>query len=733
MVDHIVVGVAGAGKTWFGMEVVEKKLREGLRWDQVAFCSFSRAACQEAARRASVITGVDPERLQKDGWFRTIHSAAFRLLAVDSKSIVDHDTKAGKEFLTECCGSPRGGDTGTLGAKIDHALALWETHRAKLSRIVGPETKPAPPAPPNGCETQAAPLRPCAGGAPSKNIGGSLTQPCENTPIPYIGGKNIILSNSNENRCGTKSGGATDFFADLNAPYVGNIKGICGCPTKAIIGGAAHPFGGAPSESDTNEHIIRQYEDHKRYTGMMDFADLLFRYAGFEVNSDLMFRKCYPMGSVPAEVQVFLFDESQDMSPLLDSVADRLSNLASERLFLGDSYQNVYSFSGADSAVFASREREAKNTGKRTILNKSYRNPNCVIEWGEQVLREDSEYEERKPFSDINGGSVGMSEMSKFMDALPRMAKRDTMIVARTWFGLGRVKDRLDQLCIPWASVQEKKSSQWECPVKIAIVLTMRALRDGEKISEQDFRRLTENFPAKIERLELFKRGEKSRWKKLECSGELSKSLYEISEWGAGDGFTEFVIDEKWRKDMFLLLDTAIDKFGIDVVRSPKIKLGSCHSVKGLEATDVYCLATSSEKASQSSFIEDLCLRYVTITRAKKHYRCIVDLVEHGRGRKLFLAAPRGYWKFGEVFSDEEEGIDNPERDTQVVPFEGLDLDSEISRRDIRDDRMPGSDTMCEGILPRDGSQSGGRTVDGDAATSSEEDPYSEWDFSFGP
>ena len=85
------------------------------------------------------------------------------------------------------------------------------------------------------------------------------------------------------------------------------------------------------------------------------------------------------------------------------------------------------------------------------------------------------------------------------MSQLPLLATTDTMILARTWFALGKVKDRLDQLCIPWISVQEKRSSGWESPVKIAIVLTMQALRNGEKISEQDWRRLTENFPAKFE------------------------------------------------------------------------------------------------------------------------------------------------------------------------------------------------------------------------------------------
>src|SRR6187402_777033 len=120
---NIVVGVAGGGKTQRAMEIIEQKLREGLKWNEVGFASFSRAACSEAASRASAITGVDAETLRVDGHFRTLHSFAFRGLGLDSKMIIDHDAKSGQEFVSECCGVPRGGDAGTLGAKIDAALS----------------------------------------------------------------------------------------------------------------------------------------------------------------------------------------------------------------------------------------------------------------------------------------------------------------------------------------------------------------------------------------------------------------------------------------------------------------------------------------------------------------------------------------------------------------------------------------------------------------------------------
>jgi len=755
---RVIVGVAGAGKTSNAMEIVEQKLRSGLRWDQIGFSSFSRAACAEAARRASVITGVDPDRLQKDGWFRTIHSCAFRLLGVDSKSILDHDTKAGRDFVAECCGAPRGGEPGTLGAKIDEALSEWDTCRARLSRLHIPtDCTPDQYRSPSdqGCHRD---LKTAGTKSPVFSEGcHGVTALSQEHRDSFFEGES---ANVEQIRCSEGSSflcigdeknlslkklkaleGVSDvFFAPQNTPLCTEYKGKTLSQGQGVTPRVlAYFLSDTVTDLLKPEHaiIIRQYEDAKRYSGMLDFTDLLFRYAGFEVDSNLMFKTCWPLGSVPAEVDVFLFDEYQDCSALLDRVAERLSESAGELWMLGDKYQSVYAFSGSDHRVFEAREDTAKNEGKRVLLNRSYRNPESVIEWGEEILREDSEYEERKPYSGKFDGSAGMMEAKDFMSYLPLMATTDTMILARTWFALGKVKERLDELCIPWTSCQEKRGSGWESPVKIAIVLTMQALKDGGTISEQDWRRLTENFPAKYEGKELFRRGEKARWKKMECKHQNVFALHQVQEWGAGEGFEQFVLDEKWRRDQFLLLSVAIEKWGIDVVRNPRIKIGSCHSVKGMQAENVFCLATSSEKASQSGFWEDLFLKYVTITRASKHYRLVVDLVEHAKGKKLFIAAPRGYWEFDkdlpEGFGENDEiGTGHSEPDNQDAESTSENLRGEVPCDSVFDERS----CRPAGLLPReihsDGSEVREGIPNGTPETPTEESDFGWWDFSGG-
>lgn len=750
---RVIVGVAGAGKTSKAMEIVEQKLRDGLRWDQIGFSSFSRAACAEAARRASVITKVDTDRLQKEGWFRTIHSCVFRLLGVDSKSIIDHDTKAGRDFVAECCGAPRGGEPGTLGAKIDEALSEWDTCRARLSRLHVPKD-----------------CTPDQYRSPSDDVchsnlkNGGTKNPANSSFVTAVTGCHSARCDSlfdGENQKtqqirrsemsillplqGVQISSEINYKSPKGRDSVTDGVKIAPYVVNSLVKVCHRDFKNAVTACDScdrtmkPEHaiIIGQYEDAKRYSGMLDFTDLLFRYAGFEVDSKLMFKTCWPLGSVPAEVQVFLFDEYQDCSPLLDRAAERLSESAGEIWMLGDKYQSVYAFSGSDHRVFAAREDAAKNEGKRVLLNRSYRNPESVIEWGEEILREDSEYEERKPYSGKFDGSAGMMEAKDFMSYLPLMATTDTMILARTWFALGKVKERLDELCIPWMSCQEKRGSGWDSPVKIAVVLTMQALKDGEKISEQDWRRLTENFPMKYEGAELFKRGEKARWKKMECKHENVFALHQVQEWGAGQGFEQFVRDEKWRKDQFLLLSVAIEKWGIDIVRNPRIKIGSCHSVKGMQAENVFCLATSSEKASKSGFWEDLFLKYVTVTRASKHYRLVVDLVEHARGKKLFIAAPGGYWEFDkdlpEGFGEDDEiRIGDSKPDNQDAESTSENLRCEVPCDSVFDEWSSRSTDMLPREIHSDGSEVREGLPIRTPETPTEESNFGWWDFGGG-
>jgi superfamily I DNA/RNA helicase len=790
MTVQVVTGVAGSGKTHYAMQMIEARLRGGLKWFNIGYASFSRAACLEAAQRASAITGVPEEKLQKEGYFRTIHSSALRGLGVDSKVIIDPESAAGKKWFDEVFGVPRGGDAGTLAAKVDAALCAWDKERATLrgfSKVLNLDIPPSEEG--DGREKREKP-----------NVSEFYSKICHYSKVvtadvpPYEtldfrekNASNIVYGDfrnsfqlfTRESRREKKwpSGDIKCEF-DSQTPYRersyesvtqknssvigdGGLGKMTDTPTSENAenientGKTETTHSGAGSQitqtpvttfqvgdgtigkmdkvsnfDQETEAIIRKYEDQKRIWGKLDFTDILMKFAGIQADSDLRFVQAYPEGTVPHEIKLWIFDEYQDCSVLLDAAAARLAEAAEEVVMLGDTYQAVYGFSGSDWRVMRSYENKAKAEGRRVLLNRSWRNPESVLEWGEKALREDRSYEERRPTTQRGQGSVGMMEMSGFLERMQELAEVDTMILGRTWFALDRVKARLDQSGIPWKSCQEKQKSRWEAPVKIAFTICMRQMRAGEKISEQDWRRITEELPQKWDGNELFERGIKAKWKKMECSRAETHAMGDVREWGATAYFERFVIDEIWRKDSVLLIDMAIEKFGVDLVRNPKIRIGSVHSVKGAEARNVFCLASSSERASgvNTDFWEDLFLKYVAITRASWNYRVVVDLVEHARGKPLFLACPRGYWKFDKELPSELAGVDDTSGISGLDQKAAGSLGSEVSGRNLRNDRDTGRHALREGEVRGDRDEVAGRPAPSDAGIPATEDPAEWWD-----
>ena len=729
---NVVVGCAGSGKTFFAMNLLEDRLRAGLKWHQVGYSSFSRSACLEAAQRASKLTGVDCDRLQKEGFFRTIHSSVLRLLGLDPKCILDHESAEGKRFMTEVLGAPRGGETGTLSAKIDEALSWWDLQRARLTRfreindtVVVYKTSDHPDHP------RSASVRPHFGV-------GARTFPNENTGFSEA--PNNILSigsifNSESSLHApireTEFPGEQGITCDKKWPYM-QEKLRSGTGWRRPAEGSAGERKNGEIRPDCDKmgafrEIVTKYETQKRVWGKLDFCDLLFKYAGIRVDEELDFQETYPEGSVPAEIDLWIIDEFQDCSSILDRCCQRLAEAAGELWLLGDVYQSVYGFSGSEWQIMRAREIQAKEEGKRVVLNRSWRNPEPVIEWGEDILRRDPQYESREPVSETGEGTTGLVEWKELVRLLPLLVNSDTMVLSRTWFNLGKVMQFLDSAGIPWKSIQEKMKSRWESPVQIAFVLVLRDLREGLRISEHDWRRVTEELPQKMDGRELFVRGAKAKWKKMECSQELKRTLDELEEWGATPEFADFIRSERWRVDKVLLLDQAIERFGIDCVRDPGIRLGSCHSAKGLGARNVFVLASSTEKASGAAvdFYEDLFLKYVAITRTRENYRLVVDQMDLARGKPMFWAAPQGFREFVDLpegaFRDRERDTDE---DFEVGGEDPGSLDCEVSGGNLRSEGSSGSDPFSEGTIPRDRSEEAGRKAQSDTTTGAGDDSF---------
>lgn len=737
---NVVVGVAGAGKTSLAMDLLEQHLRDGLAWHQIGFLSFSRAACAEAVKRAAKICDEPESRLTEVGWFKTLHGAVFRCLGADPKSILDPEAKDTQEWYEQTLGIKRGGDRGTLGWKVAGILDRWDLARHQLWPLLE-ESSTGVGGNAGVQESGSQPDGPDRPDGRGRGADGGVSArfTCVFTgPDARADGVDLYMHEMDSDKKPT--------FARR---YPVRVSAQCSSRVKRLGFGADGGVSGArpvcprrtgdllyrcSEEGWVNEkdavylrEIIQKYEAGKLLWGKQDFTDILLKFAGYRA-TDLRIQPTHPAGTPADDVLVWFLDEAQDCSALLWAAANRLTERAETVHILGDPFQAVYRFIGAEPDTLLGLAVGSRQRGSYTLMARSWRNPAEVLDWGERVLTEDPAYQQRQPFSEKEEGSVGLVRWEDFSRRIGELATVDTMILARTWFSIARVQAMLNERGIPWSSASDKQTSRWDCPAKIGLLLTIRELLAGQRISEQDWRRCIDHFPQKLAGVELFRRGEKARWKKIACSHEPELTLAEVDRWGATPAFVEHLRSGEWKTDMLMLLDAAIEKYGIDTVRSPKIRLGTCHSVKGMEARVVYCIASSTDASAAADPTEERNLRYVTITRAIQHYRLVVDMQDVARGKPLFWAAPKGFRTYDtEQRFIESERIRNSGGDPADAP-EPWDLLREDPPDGAQSEGDTGHPMLLQGQVHRPGGEDGHGQDHGTAGQGTPDDHEEWWD-----
>ena len=729
---NVVIGVAGAGKTSHAMSLLEQKLNEGLRWDQIGFLSFSRAACSEAIRRAAKITGESEDRLQNEGWYRTVHSAAAKALQIRSGDVIDPETKTGKEFFNEHFGVTPNTESGTFGERLKSTLDRWSLDRQRvwpvwnypdsldclsLLKDSHPRTRFAP---------DSHPIR--RGGAPMREAEKhckSCTFRRQKSAFLYVYRENLFSEQSTL----TPQFGCEGASVDLNPIYNKGLGIAPGAGEGANRVRGCERCGAPMDQGDYGAAIdtVIRYERQKDLFRKYDFTDMVSKFAGVDFSTGQA-RIDHAAGDAPTDVKAWLVDEAQDCSNLLWLAIERLTATADERYLLGDPYQAVYGFIGAEPMELLARQETARSGGTLDVLARSWRNPPEVVNWGEEILSEDPLYHSRQPFSETESGTVALLDWQHFQRRAEDLAGRSVMILGRTWYSLEKPIKLLNTLGIPWTSVSEKHNSKWDCPQKVAYVLTMRDLAEGKPISEQDWRRVTEQLPAKFRSEPVFKRGTKAKWNRTACSHRLDVTPEQLTDMGAEPMFFRILQEGLWKTDMFLLLDSAIERFGIQNTRKPSIKIGTAHSVKGMEADIVYCMSLSTQASAESNPHEERCLRYVAVTRTRKHFRLIVDPEDVIRGKPVFWPAPV---KFGQYDYDQvylNERISDSIEDTPA-PEDPWDLDCEIPRRRENENRSPGHHLLLSGAVPGTGSEATRQDTNENSDSPAASDQEEWWDF----
>ena len=121
----LILGGPGCGKTTRLLRVVEEELGNGVRPEEIAFVTFTKAAANEARDRAALKFGLDPEKDMP--WFRTIHSLTYRALDMTREEVMSKDDW--NEF-SQLIGEPIAGTVSSLEASTN------ARHGDKLLRVV---------------------------------------------------------------------------------------------------------------------------------------------------------------------------------------------------------------------------------------------------------------------------------------------------------------------------------------------------------------------------------------------------------------------------------------------------------------------------------------------------------------------------------------------------------------------------------------------------------------------
>jgi len=529
-----IIGIPGAGKTTRAIDIIAKVRDRGFSLQEVGFCSFTRAARREAAQRACETFGVPLESLEREGWFRTIHSACARLLRLPRGCIVNFDLDWLRDALHD-----RDLDVVHDEEEDDLWVSAWK------------------------------------GKGPTR-LALTLWDVARNRLCPLL-----------------------PVYEEAQSQL---IKGAWDFP-----------------DYDEVLQVIRDYEWAKKRDDRLDFSDILLRYAGLAMTAEGP-DKTDPQGEIPP-VPVWIFDEAQDTSPLLDKAARRLSDGCYWLYLFGDREQGIYGFGGANPNSFMTWP-----VAHEEYLYKTWRCARAIIDLGlELILRSDDLTKELRQLAveaRCPGGTIKDDHEESLCEHVDDAAK-STLIMARTNAQLKEIHGRLTDERIPWRSV--KTGARWPLLTTLKLAQALANLQEGKSIDGEAFRRIVHGIPA-----QWLDRGTKQFYKRAESVLEVKDCcLASAVAHGCTPALVTRIATGAWARPETGVIKQetaeayqAQKRWGTAVVANPPVQVSTIHGSKGLQADKVVLLTRINETIrrhllSDEGGNEERRVWYVGATRAR--------------------------------------------------------------------------------------------------------------------
>jgi DNA helicase-2/ATP-dependent DNA helicase PcrA len=376
--------------------------------------------------------------------------------------------------------------------------------------------------------------------------------------------------------------------------------------------------------------LAERYEIAKRVEDRLDFSDLLLRFAGFRFDPVGGVTRTEPEGTLP-NVSAWLFDEQQDASPLLDAACKRLVSAPTVKwcYVVGDPFQAIFGFAGSSAECFLGWPAE-----KERIMPKSYRCPKPILDLGERCLRRMYRgYFDRKVAPADHDGRIFDTEVE-----VPMAAARpdeEWLFIARTNYEANRLYAALHASGKPARWVSQKQGAT----VRGTGLAALYALEKGQHVSGSEWARAVELLPCQNKAKEpMLDRGVKTGWAKKHADEWDVIFADDLPKVGATGTLVEQIrsgrwcglVDrgEEWRRHA--------ERWGPRLVAETKIRVGTVHSVKGMEADNVALLTTIGKRVEQGrddchdQHDEECRIAYVGVTRARRNLY-VVNEGRHGK------------------------------------------------------------------------------------------------------
>jgi hypothetical protein len=289
----------------------------------------------------------------------------------------------------------------------------------------------------------------------------------------------------------------------------------------------------------------------------------------------------------------------------------------------------IFGFAGSASDCFLGWPAD-----KEKVMPKSYRCPAPILELGERCLRRMRRgYFDRHVAPADHEGAI--HECTVDLPVNVANPNESWLFLSRTNYEAARLFATLNAAGKParWVTQQEAPTAR---SVGLAAIYT---LEKGQHITGQEWAKAVELFPTMNKAGEpMLTRGTKTGWARKHVDSWDVIFANDLPQVGATETLAAMIrsgrwcglVDkgEEWRRHA--------ERWGVGLASNSKIRVGTVHSAKGMEADNVALLTTISKRVEQGrddcpdQYDEECRIAYVGVTRARRNLY-VMNEGRHGK------------------------------------------------------------------------------------------------------